>query len=496
MLIWGCNVNKCWREDFMKLRIAQKISFKGLTFIVALFFFYVVSDNNSVEAAVEETVIEPVYTDSSLIKERIQNFSEKEQKALMTQAVEKQYVLEAINQTFESYSDFEKVATVYLTDEGKIVIGLKETESEKLEMFKTIIKGKDINNKIEFKKVENSITDLMRIRDTIVADLNSSTMYLNTESIMTDIDVENNIIGISIEELQPYQLEAVTEVITNSTQINAIGTSDKTLLTTPSIIDFTDLPNKGTFSDLIIEETKIELKKHTKEDIPNSELSRKRNWTKLGGGITLHDANTADCTSAGMAKKGSTYFLLTAGHCLNADNSYVYQDSAIVGIDHSIGSWNRTDVGLIKITDDNTLNERRASNHFYEYAENLSDYDQSITGAGVAWQNEYVCKSGNATGVTCGYIFRYDATYTPRNYNYTLSGSEIQSTSVNIDYSTGGDSGSITYDPSTNVIYGVHSAGINSYGYMTRIQDVIKLYSDANNAFTIYTSNSTPVIAN
>jgi len=55
-----------------------------------------------------------------------------------------------------------------------------------------------------------------------------------------------------------------------------------------------------------------------------------------------------------------------------------------------------------------------------------------------------------------------------------------------IDYSQGRNSGSITYDPTTYRVVGIHSGGIGLNGYMTRINDVISLNSDSSNAFPIY----------
>lgn len=180
------------------------------------------------------------------------------------------------------------------------------------------------------------------------------------------------------------------------------------------------------------------------------------------------------------------------------NNSYVYQDSSIVGVDHSTGNYAGIDVGLVRPTDASPLNERWATNFFYEYAEDNTDYDQRISGTGIAWQNEYVCKSGVTTDVTCGYIYKYDATYSDPNSIYpgTRYVSEIQPPSANYNYSDGGDSGAITYDPSTNVVYGIHSGHRNdTFGLMTKITDVIDLYSDSTYNFSVYSSSVEVIVA-
>lgn len=105
-----------------------------------------------------------------------------------------------------------------------------------------------------------------------------------------------------------------------------------------------------------------------------------------------------------------------------------------------------------------------------------------------------MCKSGVTTGVTCGNISTLRTTYsvsdglTPGIRNVAkvvpLSG---------VNYSEPGDSGGITYDPTNNRVVGIHSGGIGYNGFMTRINDVIDLYSDSSNAFTIY-SGTTDVL--
>lgn len=59
-----------------------------------------------------------------------------------------------------------------------------------------------------------------------------------------------------------------------------------------------------------------------------------------------------------------------------------------------------------------------------------------------------------------------------------------------VDYSQPGDSGAITYDPSTYRVVGIHSGGGSLTGLMTRINDVISLYSDSTNTFSIYSSST------
>lgn len=453
---------------------------RNLLVMFSLLVLFTFKDSHIV-AAIE---YEPAFLEKSLIEKRIDRFSEEDQKLLWTQAVEKQYILEIIKEQFENYDEFEKQTTVYLDEEGNIIIGIKDDRYNDLKGFIEKVEEIDTNNKIFFEKVENSTVDLILLRDEIVNEIETNGKVEYSQSIITNVDIENNSIIVSVEDITDFQTEEIKESITKHFPNRPSS----------SIVNLTksNFPKSEKLTG--IKNTRIMLDSHKDSDIPVNEISRARDWTKLGGGIRLHDFGGGNCTSAAVAQKGSNYFLLTAGHCLNANDSHVFQDSSILGRDHSIGSWNGTDVGLIRVTDESPLNERRATNHFYEYAEHLTDYDQRLTGVGVAWQGQLVCKSGITTGVTCGNISYYDTTYRPNNYNYTLSVSRIFPRN-SIDYSRGGDSGSITYDPSTNVLYGIHSGGSDDEGFMTRIHDVINLYSGPTYAFKIYTSNTNVVIA-
>lgn len=141
------------------------------------------------------------------------------------------------------------------------------------------------------------------------------------------------------------------------------------------------------------------------------------------------------------------------------------------------------------------------TNYFYWYASDNTDYDQRIKGAGLADTmpaGKYLCKSGLSTNVTCGTV-----KYTSTTVDYTNDGfGPLDLARINndngfsSDYSRGGDSGSITYDPYTFLIYGIHSGGeeptggSNTYGYFTKIWDVTNKYGTSSNPMYIYTSTT------
>jgi hypothetical protein len=62
-----------------------------------------------------------------------------------------------------------------------------------------------------------------------------------------------------------------------------------------------------------------------------------------------------------------------------------------------------------------------------------------------------------------------------------------------LNYSSGGDSGAIVFDPYAFLIYGIHSGGENpdgstnpTYGLFTKITDVMNMYSTSSASFSIY----------
>lgn len=108
----------------------------------------------------------------------------------------------------------------------------------------------------------------------------------------------------------------------------------------------------------------------------------------------------------------------------------------------------------------------------------------------------YLCKSGLSTQVTCGKVEYVDTTV---DYNDGFGRQKVakirNDDNVSDDYSSGGDSGSITFDPYNFLIYGIHSGGEdptggpNSFGLFTKVGDAMDHFSSSTNPFSIYISN-------
>lgn len=139
-------------------------------------------------------------------------------------------------------------------------------------------------------------------------------------------------------------------------------------------------------------------------------------WNQLGAGLAIkfYDANAPRppfCSTAGVARSGTKYFLITAGHCLEGhSNTNVYQYKRNVGgftNDHNF--INRGyDIGLVTVTNANNLDGGRyASNGFYQNPVNVTGYDKAITGTTSHIPIKLtVCKTGTTTGFTCGEVVR------------------------------------------------------------------------------------------
>lgn len=368
-------------------------------------------------------------------------------------------ILDIINQAFGSYEKFEEVGIVNYTEDSKIEIGIiKDVKTNrKIDDFKKKIVNMDVDNNVSFKEVDYSTSDLVKMKNQVV-DFTMENLEEN-RGFDVDVDVEKQKITLSIENLTEADIKSI-----------------------------------NTFVNYEIGKIPLEIKGLQNQELPEETIARVRNWTKLGGGISI---NNGTCSTTGVGKKGSDYFLITAGHCIKDKGTYMRQNNAIVGVNHTNGVWNNIDVGLIRVTNDNTLAERRASNYFYKYAQSLNDYDARISGVGVLWQNTYLCKSGITSDVTCGSVIQHETSYRDSATGNVYDVAKVRrDTKYSSTFAKPGDSGSIVYDPNTHAVYGIVSGRQgNDYGYVTKIQKVIDLYSDSSNAFTLYTSNSTPVIA-
>lgn len=347
----------------------------------------------------------------------------------------------------------EVLITIEFSEEkSKIVINYQK-ENKEVKKLKQLLNESIASTKIKFKEVKYKPSELkdhaLEIVDYLEAD---KSIFSKVAGI--DPDTDKNVIFI-----------LMNETLDNNIQKEI----------------------KDIFPD-------VKFLKASKKTEFTEEISRYKDYNKLGGGIVLTDLNSGPCTANSVAKKGTNWFLITAGHCLDADGTPVFQDGLSTGVDHAVLTGRNLDVGVVRLFSINAIT-RYASNYFYEYAENDRDYDNRFTGTSITSQGDGVCKSGIATDVTCGQVVdSYYINTCNLGPNCTVPTKIV--TVANYS-SAGGDSGSPVYESFANgsrALTGVHSgtgtgeaAGLRIF---TDIYEVESEFSTTSSPFDVYTSNT------
>jgi len=219
--------------------------------------------------------------------------------------------------------------------------------------------------------------------------------------------------------------------------------------------------------------------------ILQAEKGRFDDWNNLGGGLAIKNQGVPgeNCSSDPIARKGTEYYLLTAGHCFFPTGSMVYQFDETVGQEYALANEIGYDVGLIRVSGVNTLSGGRlATNGILVSNFSSSGYDNSFNRTADVYEGLPVCKSGYQTNHTCGVIIEKYDTMVDDNGNI-LNVVLVEGTGAN--YSTGGDSGGITISNNTegvgsHAVLGTHSGGVDTttatYGAFTRIVDTMRIY--------------------
>ncbi|MGW4421014.1 S1 family peptidase [Streptosporangium sp. NPDC004631] len=162
----------------------------------------------------------------------------------------------------------------------------------------------------------------------------------------------------------------------------------------------------------------------------------------LRSGLAIFGGN-ARCTSAFMTYSGSSYYMLTAGHCAElgawwdvSTYSYGYQNVGSVA-DYTFGWYG--DSAIVSVDDPSWWRPR-----------GWVLYQTPVRGTEADYVGSYVCKQGSTTGYTCGIVSEVNSTVSYPNR--TLAGMTWS------DACDGpGDSGS-------GVFYGNYAHGILSGG--------------------------------
>ncbi|GAA1369054.1 S1 family peptidase [Catellatospora chokoriensis] len=163
--------------------------------------------------------------------------------------------------------------------------------------------------------------------------------------------------------------------------------------------------------------------------------------TLLAGGDAIY-GSTARCSLGANARSGSTYYLITAGHCTNGSANWWTNSTHTIAIGvRTASSFPGNDYGLIRYT--SRLSHPSAVNTYPGLLQ--------LLGTGTAYVGQAVCRSGATTGVRCGVVTALNATV---NYpDGTVTG--LIRTNICAE---NGDSGGPLYT-SGGIVLGILSGG-------------------------------------
>ncbi|BCJ76869.1 serine protease [Catellatospora sp. IY07-71] len=163
--------------------------------------------------------------------------------------------------------------------------------------------------------------------------------------------------------------------------------------------------------------------------------------TMLAGGDAIY-GSTARCSLGANARSGSTYYLITAGHCTNSSANWWTNSARTIAIGvRTASSFPGNDYGLVRYT--TLLSHPSAVNTYPGLLQ--------LRGIGSAYVGQAVCRSGATTGVRCGVVTALNATV---NYpEGTVTG--LIRTNICAE---NGDSGGPLYT-SGGIILGILSGG-------------------------------------
>ncbi|MGY3718682.1 S1 family peptidase [Sutcliffiella cohnii] len=226
-------------------------------------------------------------------------------------------------------------------------------------------------------------------------------------------------------------------------------------------------------------------------EIPEPDATRESNFNNLGAGIGIKNKDGGSCTTGGMATRNGQYFILTAAHCFkgtvsSTNGAVIRQYNSNVGIQHSDGLSHGLDVGLVRVTNVNTLyGGRYATNKIWITGYN-GTYDGTIYSTHGVMDGMTVYKTGKRTGFTSGKIKYANTTVKYSGYP-TFKVAQVEGA-----FNNSGDSGGAVYIVTNNRIYLVGlvsgSTKVNGTpirGYFTKITDVRNAMN-----ITVYTSST------
>ncbi|MDI1463255.1 S1 family peptidase [Catellatospora sp. KI3] len=183
----------------------------------------------------------------------------------------------------------------------------------------------------------------------------------------------------------------------------------------------------------------------------------------LAGGDAIY-GSTARCSLGANARIGTTYYLITAGHCTNSSATWWVNGTRTLAIGvRTASSFPTNDFGLVRYT--STLPHPSAVNTYPGLLQ--------LYGTGSAYVGQAVCRSGATTGVRCGSVTALNATV-----NYA-EGSVTGLIRTNI-CAENGDSGGPLYTTG-GILLGILSGGTGSCAtggttYYQPIGEILAVY--------------------
>ncbi|GAB3933902.1 hypothetical protein GCM10027614_05900 [Micromonospora vulcania] len=165
--------------------------------------------------------------------------------------------------------------------------------------------------------------------------------------------------------------------------------------------------------------------------------------TLIAAGQAIYGGGSR-CSLGANARSGSTYYVITAGHCTNVATTWYTDSTQATVLGTRAGtSYPTNDFGVIRYT-----GRIAHPSAVYTYPGMVP-----INGPGTAYIGQAVCRSGSTTGVRCGVVTGLNQTV-----NYA-SGDVIYGLIRTNICAEPGDSGGPLYVAATGTILGILSGG-------------------------------------
>lgn len=265
------------------------------------------------------------------------------------------------------YEGVQDVGSFYFNDDV-LTIQLDEDSVkdqkrvEKLERIAEEISASS-PGEVAVEKVSHSYNELVALQNEVT----SQAKALGLDNFVIDLSMKNNKLTMKIEELSNE--------------------------------------DKQTLNQMFGSKLMIEIDKETKEKYKSKNeafKSRESDWNSQGAGIGI-GTSVGLCSTAGVAVKGSSLWVMTAGHCNNGSNDVFYQWGTRLGVTHLDAT--ASDFDFLLVREEGSALKRYATNGLYSSTADTSyGYDEALTGSFFQTEGLKVCKVGITTNRTCGVV--------------------------------------------------------------------------------------------